>query len=289
MSSRGVVEAFIGFDSSWTDNRKRPGAISSVTAVNGEVCRFTTPELIGFERAASFINEAAARAEFTLVAIDQPTIVPNSTSCRPAERVTGSVVNAIGGGVQPANRSKAAMFGEGAPIWRLLDRLGARQNPPAARGAATGCFVIEVFPALALTAIAPETWERRRAAKYNPANRLFTIDDWHLVARAVARAAEELGAADLAGCAMGMAGLPKPRKGAQDRLDSLICLVVALQWRRLAADRLAVIGDGRQGYIVTPVTSRTRDILARAADRLGVSMDASWAEDARHEVASARW
>ena len=52
--------------------------------------------------------------------------------------------------------------------------------------------------------------------------------------------------------------------------------IVALEWRRAPRARVAVIGDGRTGYIVTPVSPETRHILERAAIANGVAFDARW-------------
>jgi predicted RNase H-like nuclease len=45
-----------------------------------------------------------------LVALDQPTVVPNLTSNRPEERLVGSLVGWNGGGTQSSNRGKVGMF-----------------------------------------------------------------------------------------------------------------------------------------------------------------------------------
>lgn len=60
---------------------------------------------------------------------------------RAAERVAASVVSWIGGGVEPANRSKIGMFDDDAPIWKFLERLGARDDPEGARTATSGFFL----------------------------------------------------------------------------------------------------------------------------------------------------
>jgi predicted RNase H-like nuclease len=89
----------------------------------------------------------------TLVAIDQPTIVPNQSGMRPAERVAASAISWLGGGVQPANRSRIGMFDDGAPIWRFLTNLGALENPERTRSADDGLYIMEVFPALVAAGI----------------------------------------------------------------------------------------------------------------------------------------
>ena len=57
-----------------------------------------------------------------------------------------------------ACRSKTALFGDAAPIWRFLNVLGATEDPEQARIADYGLFIIEVFPALALPAFNVKFW-----------------------------------------------------------------------------------------------------------------------------------
>src|SRR5208283_1737501 len=53
----------------------------------------------------------------TLIALDQPTVVPNSTGMRPVDRVAASLAGWLGGGVQPANRGRLGIFSSSSPIY----------------------------------------------------------------------------------------------------------------------------------------------------------------------------
>ncbi len=279
----GRREAFVGFDSAWGD--QVPGAISWVTFVDGRFEAFGPPELVHFDDAARIVAERRADADYVLVALDQPALVPNRAGMRPVERVAASLVSKLGGGVQPANRQKISLFGSDAPVWRFLDRLDVSQNPPAARTARDGLHLIEVFPALALPALDAGILKRRRAAFYNPENEKgFSLDDWRLVATAVQRHADALGLPPLSRWASQYAVLDSPKKHHQDRLDAAICLLVALQWRRSSRDEMAVIGD-RRGYMVTPISPEGRTLLQRAAANQRVPIDIEWPEDAHHRTA----
>ena len=110
---------FVGFDSAWTDKPSAPGAICSVTYDDGRFTRFEPPRLASFAQALDFIRSVHAAGP-TLVAIDQPTIVPNATGMRPVDRQAASLISWLGGGVQPANRGKMGMFDDASPIWRFL-------------------------------------------------------------------------------------------------------------------------------------------------------------------------
>lgn len=152
--SEGMMrEAIVGFDSAWGD--RVPGAAAWATLADGRFEAFGPPRTVHFDGAAQIVAERRINADYVLVAMDQPSLVPNEKGMRPVERVAASLVSGLGGGVQPANRRKAPLFGAAAPVWRFLDRLGARQNPPIARTATDGLHLIEVFPALALPALCP--------------------------------------------------------------------------------------------------------------------------------------
>lgn len=278
-----TIETLIGFDSAWTD--KNPGAISMITHNQGTLLNFTPPRLVRFEEATEMVQRAASASDFTLVALDQPTLVPSFESMRPVERVVGSIVNALGGGVQPANRSRETMFGDGAPIWKFLDRVGARENPAAAREATHGLFLIEVFPALALASIIPAIWKRGRAAKYNPGQRkTFVHADWGLVTEGIASLAQQWGIEPIMTAANELGELKSPTKSDQDKLDALICLTIAWAWRCRPRDELMVIGDGISGYMVTPVNNKTRPVLVKSALHRSVPVESTWDEDSRRTI-----
>ena len=269
-------ELLVGFDSAWGD--KTPGAIAAYM-LDGEQSRaFHAPSLATFEEAAAIINRWAAAGQYVLIAVDQPTVVPNREGCRPVDRIAGSLISRLGGGVQPARRAGGAekMFGDDAPIWRFLSAVAAQQNPIQARTAETGRFLIEVFPALALPAMIPAVWDRRRAAKYNPVGRRFDLADWALVSRGLATYARKLGMWELADWADAHARCKQPRKPDQDRLDAAICLAVAMSWRRGSPDDNIQLGDEAAGYMVAPVSAETRAVLTLAAERRGGPIDRAW-------------
>lgn len=271
------METFIGFDSAWADNPRVPGAITIARFNNGVLAEWVQPRLVGFQGATEAILSEKKRAKFLLVAIDQPTIVPNATGCRPVERVAASLVSKLGGGVQPSRTARADIFGSQAPIWRFLRAIGGIEAPDAAKASVSGTYLIEVFPALALPSLIPELLRRGRGAKYNPGNkRTFELADWQLVAGSTAALAEYYGLAPLAAWCRDASSMPRPQKADQDKLDSAICLLIAICLRMASRKEFAVIGDHRTGYMVTPVSPETRQILQSAAQRMDVAFDLSW-------------
>jgi len=272
-----MKEVFIGFDSAWTDNQKNPGAIAACVVEAGTHTEFHSPRLASFLEAEQFIKHVTQDHTYALVAIDQPTIVPNIEGCRPVERVAGSLISKLGGGVQPARRggNGASMFGDQAPIWRFLQNIGGTQNPFEARTVA-GFYIMEVFPALALPALVPELWERGKGAKYNPVAPTFRIEDWRLVSSGIARIASQLGLTPLSLWAEGEVARLAPTKADQDRMDAAICLLIAYGWRHGPDEQRMVLGDPATGYVATITSPATREVLLRSANARSVPVDVPW-------------
>jgi predicted RNase H-like nuclease len=256
--------SIIGFDSAWTDHPRRPGAVCAIRIDAAGHRSFVEPQLASFDRALDFIEREKTLSSRCLVALDQPTIVPNSTGMRPVDRIAASLISWLGGGVQPANRSKIGMFDDAAPIWRFKERLHAVEDPERARGAAAGLFLIEVFPALALPSFEPAHFGRLLGARYNPARRrTFRQADWISVAEALGRkgAAEEIvGMADWAA----PAASKEPRKSDQDMLDAVVCALTGYWWLFKPPLDSVMIGDLRTGYMIAPASTDVRQRLDRA-------------------------
>lgn len=252
-----------GFDSAWTDNPKQPGSISALMG-GDENWVFHAPRLARFDEALSFILTHPAQKQ--IIALDQPTIVNNASGIRPVERIAGSIVNKLGGGVQPANQGRTNMFDAAAPVWRFIQSLQAIQNPFAARSEIQGRFLIEVFPALAIPSLVPNIWQRARAAKYNPGQAAkFQLADWQLVCAGLIECALDCGLPAMAEYLRKEQIKPTPSKSDQDRLDSAICTLIGFYWLKSGSATNCVIGDERHGFMVTPALPGIQSILERAA------------------------
>lgn len=260
-----------GFDSAWTDAPKAPGAICAVAFDERGQVQFHEPRLVSFTEARRFIDGLRKDFFVSLVALDQPTVVPNAAGSRPVDKVAASLVSFVGGGVQPANRSKIGMFCDASPIWSFISGLDATEDPIQARTASAGHFLIEVFPALALPALDDGFSRRLCAPKYNPQNRKkFRLEDWQAVARVVERSAEQFNVPGLAEWAYQMRNAAQPRKSDQDKLDAAICALIGLYWRAGPTAHSALLGDVVHGYMVTPISDATWPRLQQAAIRRGV-------------------
>jgi hypothetical protein len=89
-----------------------------------------------------------------------------------------------------------------------------------------------------------------------------------------ARKAVRFGFSGLAGWLDEILGVEKPTKAHQDRLDSAICLLVAIRWRLGARDESVALGDLRTGYVVAPVSPAVMKKGFRRRSARGVNVDA---------------
>ena len=263
-----MKEAFVGFDSAWGGKSK--GAISYAVFQGGTLEKEGLPQLVTFPEAARIVNALRRECDNVLAAIDQPTIVPNQSGSRPVDKVAGSLMGQLRSGTQPANRGKEAVFGNAAPIWQFIKDIGCPDMDfEAAKIAGRAIHLIEVYPALALPALQPAFMERQSAARYNPRGKKFCPTDWKLVCKTVHSHAKQAGLLQLSQWAESMAAADSPTKSDQDKIDAVICLLIGLRMRKPQRDGLSVtvIGDLASGYMVTPTSRETRDVLQAAADK----------------------
>ena len=288
------MEAFVGFDSAWAGNTN--GAICYAVFAGDTLVKVGLPRLSDFADAVRMIKRLEKECDDVLIAIDQPIIVPNCDSGRPVDTVAKSLMGRLGGAAQTAKRSgkgsQSVMFGNSAIIWKFIARIGPSRycgrttdsddnrafvDFEAAKTATNQTHLIEVYPALALPGLECGFKKGDRAAKYNPAKRSFSPDDWRRVCNIVESCAGEIGLKSLSEWASEMV-LPwdspeKPRKLHQDKIDAALCLMVALQWRRHRKRYgLTVIGNLASGYIVTPMgdpqtSTYMRSILEKACNK----------------------
>ena len=256
-----------GFDSAWTDSKR--GALAMIGFDDRGAQYFFPPRLVTFAEALMEIQSGALRYARCIVALDQPTIVPNATGCRPVERIAKSVVEHCGGGVQPSSRARLRMFCDNAAIWPFKQSLAANDDPHAARLATTGAFLIEVFPALALSGLSDQFFGPKRAPKYNPGNRRkYQQSHWTAVCSCIAGHALQRGLADMAHWADAISLMECPRKGDQDCVDAVICTLIGVMWLADPPEVTMMIGNLETGYIVTPVSPGSRKRLDDKAQQL---------------------
>lgn len=256
----------IGFDSAWTDKPNAPGAICIIHQNKDDRLSYIEPRLASFAQALEIIIHQRENSDLCVVAIDQPTIVPNLKSSRPVDRVAGSLISWIGGGVQPANRSKLGMFDDEAPIWRFKEALNAIEDPEAAKYATSGLYLMEVFPALALAGLNSAFCDRLKGPRYNPERRkTFQLSHWHGVIETIRHYGTHTAIERIDNWCDIVKSLSLPRKSDQDKLDAMICALIGLHWMVAPRAQSVMIGDLENGYMIAPALFGIHERLHRAA------------------------
>lgn len=242
----------IGFDSAWTPTHSG-GIVGALRHDDGSYRELGPPKVVNYERSECIILEL--QSEYaplsTIIALDQPIIVPNATGQRPVEHLVGSPVGARNGGVLSSNTGIRSMFGGEAPVWQFLSQFGGAADP---LGFAPGTRVFETYPVLAMIALGWMVIDARptgRLPKYNPKRRnAFAIDEWRHVCALASTELQRRGLTETAAWVDAIAQKDKPRKHDQDCLDACLCLLVAVHL--IEGDECLMVGDLATGYILVP-------------------------------------
>ncbi len=132
---------------------------------------------------------------------------------------------------------------------------------------------MEVFPALSIPSMAPSFLNGGKAPKYNPKSPMFRPVDWAQLIFELSTFAETIGCFGALQWLKSIDKGKKPKKEEQDLLDAVICMLIAVSWRKLPTEVMLMIGDVSNGYMVTNATGKAREILINSALRQNVSLD----------------
>jgi predicted RNase H-like nuclease len=112
-----------------------------------------------------------------------------------------------------------------------------------------------------------------KGPKYNPKNPRFRPSDWILVIDAIAKYARDAKINGLETWTRTVAAERSPCKADQDQIDSVLCALIGYHWRVRARASSVMIGDLKNGYMITPADLLTKAYLKAAAAKRGVPMD----------------
>lgn len=265
-----MATLLVGFDSAWTPTNS--GALVGVLRTDdGTLQELGLPQVVNYREATEAILgwQDQKKPAATIVLLDQPTIVRNSKGQRPVENLVASSVSLRYGGVQPANTARMEMFGEDAPVWHFLTQFGGAADP---HEPVTDTRVFETYPVLTMIALGwtlPDPVRPTgRLPKYNPERtNNFSICDWEYVCQRTLSEFGALGLQELPQWLTVLAENRSPRKIDQDRLDSCICLLVALYLAELR--ECLMVGNMDTGYIIVPSENVLRDELHARCNNTG--------------------
>ena len=268
-----MKKLLIGFDSAWTRHKK--GALAGAITTQDGCQKFVLrPTTVDFPEARKIINGLIQKhaPHQTVIFLDQPHIVANTSGARPVERIVTSLVSRRHGGMQTASTDqperKRIMFGKEAPVWEFLRAFGGPANPFVK--ADNPILVFETYPVLYLIAngwVIPDQRPGGKLPKYNPERRkTFRLQDWQFLCRKATQLAQILGSEDLSRWFADAQRVKKPLKRDQDRLDAMLCLLQAIEWEY--SESFLVIGNMESGYILTKSHADMLDELRVRCDEL---------------------
>lgn len=250
----------IGVDLAWA-NRNRSGLCAVEDGqVLASACLTSDDEIV------TWIERWGA-AEM-LVAFDAPLIVRNRTGRRPCEGVIASAFAAEHAGPYPANLT---LLRDGVRAHRLARRLGLDPTPAALQRRPVRA-ALEVFPHPALVVFLgravrlPYKAKQGRPLGVRHAAMAELLDGLIDLKRAeppldvtTSPAWRRLASTCNA----------RPSGGAlkclEDELDAYVCAYIGCYHLAWAGRRSLTVGDGRRGYIVTPVTTRHAALIRERA------------------------
>ncbi len=211
-----------------------------------------------------------------LVGFDAPLIVRNRTGRRPCESVIAAAFASAYAGPYPAN---LALLRGDVRAHRLAQRLKLDVTPRGVRGRPMRA-AIEVFPHPALIVLLDLT--ERLPYKAKPGR---SLDVRHAAMDELLAGLDDLKRGDpsldvtaspewarlAATCAAHPVGAALKRL--EDELDAYVCAYIGVYHLAWGGSRSLTVGDGHDGYIVTPVTpghaavmrARARELRVRVA------------------------
>ncbi len=191
-----------------------------------------------------------------VVAIDAPTVIPNETGMRAADRLTHSLYGKYDAGAYPASRARR-YWQRTTGFSQALEALGFAHGD-AMPSRAAGRWQIEVYPNAAMV----QLFSLGRIVKYKRgtlASRVAALRRFRLLLlRELPRLTPALAPPRLPSVPSGGAAL----KRVEDQLDALLCAYVAAHWWYWGRALNDVLGDASQGYIVVPRRRAARVPLA---------------------------
>lgn len=253
---------FSGFDSAW--GRRNKGALCHLgLRTDGDLEFVAAPDACTWSDATQWARTTSW--ENHVVAIDQSLVVRNAAGMRPVERkLAKALMREFGCGAHASNTTNPC-YGPAGGIWDFVEALesrGYRQEPVAVAGRQAGRFYFECFPHPALlglfdldTLLAYKVRHRDRSAWQRLLGLLRSLEQREPRLRGIG--------------AYARAGLPQTLDN-ENKLDSIVAAYVAAYWWHHGTRRSVSLGSLSDGYIVTPVSERTRaafDRVFAACDR----------------------
>lgn len=254
MSAASIDMLFVGVDLAWSPKNRTSVAIIQGNGIEARLVHFNS-NLGSDAEIIDYIKRSVGDRD-AIVAIDAPLIVPNKKGRRIAEARVGELFRKYDAGAHPANRERLSQWGgkvRGEEISRLLEKDDFKHNPYIKKSQKARAF-FEVYPhpsmvvlfdldrILRYKAKPKKNYEFRWKEFERYQNHLKNLERKNpklLLSNEIVRKNVRA----LKGNAL---------KEYEDLLDSIFCAYIAYySW--LKPENCQVLGNMKQGYILTPV------------------------------------
>ena len=139
-------------------------------------------------------------------------------------------------------------FGDEAPIWRFIEKLGAIEDPEAARVAAQGEYLMEVFPALALASYSPAFLGYRKGPRYRSLLKIIAACNGNAVTSLIAAFELQLDEKNIAADAARRVVYKMRNSLVHFRGKPTITLTSEERWDQIIAAMLEVVAESYDAF-----------------------------------------
>lgn len=249
-----MVMKFLGIDLGWTS-----GASGLCCLIWSEGCLHVL-DLHRQQTSADILNWVdywASSPEPAMIAVDAPTLIPNTTGMRLPDKLTHQHFRRYHAGCYPANLGRP--FARRTVEFGLSLEARGFAHAPVIAPQQLGRFQIEVFPHPAIVHL----FGLNRILKYKKgriADRRLELTKLRQYILDILPALKPSLNLSSSRCPQYLRDSFLPQipttgtalKAVEDQLDSLICAYVAAYWWYWGIERNWVLGDVATGYIVVP-------------------------------------
>ncbi|MBD2084469.1 DUF429 domain-containing protein [Trichocoleus sp. ST-U3] len=246
---------FLGIDLGW---RSQPSGLCCLAWEDGQLHLLDLDRLETIEEILNWIDTWAPAAEPAMIAVDAPTLIPNTTGTRLPDKLTHKYFGRYHAGCYPENL--------GLPFAQRIVGFGLSlesrgfAHAPIIKPQQPGRYQIEVFPHPAIVNL----FSLERILKYKKGKlaerqleliklRQYIVNSLPTFHPALNVSSSSVPILHLWGSML--AEIPSTLatfKALEDKLDSLICAYVGAHWWYWGLERNLVLGDDTTGYIVVP-------------------------------------
>ncbi|QSJ17990.1 DUF429 domain-containing protein [Nostoc sp. UHCC 0702] len=236
---------FIGIDLGW---KSQPSGLCCLKWTNQQLQLLDLDRKEAIADILSWIDESVQQNEPAIIAVDAPTLIPNTTGSRLPDKLSHKHFGKYHAGCYPANMNLP--FAERTVNFGLALELRGFAHAPTIEPQKLSRYQIEVFPHPAIVHL----FGLERILKYKKGRiserRLELIKLYQYILDILPNLSPPLHLSDSFVLEIPTTGAAL--KATEDKLDSLICAYIAAHWWYWGEQRNLVIGDRTTGYIVIP-------------------------------------